>query len=291
MAQPLAQSFQEGDTMHTFQRLLCICALLLVPCVNAHAAQFAGVADKKGADLAAVVKDVERADVIFIGEIHYNSQHHKAQLDVIRSLQAKKIPIAIGLEMFTPEDQQRLDDWTGGKLDEESFLPIFSRNWSYGWQLYRDLFMFARDNHIPLIALNIPKPLIAKVMDQGATALQASELPPDISWSLNAAQAEYMKIVSRQVFGDTPPARFVARLNAAQALRNSGMAWNIANYRQKHESTKIVVLAGTWHAVKNGVPERLASYGKFKYAVILPELVELNLDNATSKEADYLIMR
>jgi len=51
------------------------------------------------------------------------------------------------------------------------------------------------------------------------------------------------------------------------------------------------VLAGTWHAAKHGVPDRLAAYGKLTYKVILPELTELSLENATVKEADYLIMR
>jgi len=277
--------------MHTLHRSLIIFMLLLVPCINAHAARFAAIGDKKAADLAEVVKDVERADVIFIGEIHYNEKHHTAQLDIIRSLHAKKLPLAIGLEMFTPEDQQQLDDWTAGKLAEESFLPIFSRNWTYGWQLYRDLFIFARDNHIPLIALNIPKAVIAKVMTDGPPALQESEIPPKISWSLNEAQTDYMKIISRQVFGDTPPEKLVARLSTAQALRNSGMAWNIAKYRQKHAAAKVVVLAGTWHAVKNGVPELLSAYGKFTCKVILPELTELTLENATVSEADYLIMK
>jgi uncharacterized iron-regulated protein len=69
------------------------------------------------------------------------------------------------------------------------------------------------------------------------------------------------------------------------------MAWNIAKYRQKHPADTVVVLAGTWHAVKNGVPELLSTYGKFTSKVILPELAELNLENAAVSEADYLIMR
>src|SRR5512146_459059 len=133
--------------MHSFHRSIIMFMLLIVPYVNAHAAQFVGVSDKKAADLAEVVKNVEGADIIFIGETHDNAQHHQAQLDIVRTLHAKKIPMAIGLEMFTPEDQQKLDDWIEGKLDEERFIPVYSRNCSYGWPLYRNLFIFARDNH------------------------------------------------------------------------------------------------------------------------------------------------
>lgn len=194
-----------------FRRPIVISVLLLVLCINAHGAQFAGVSDKQAADLAEVVRNVVEADVIFIGEIHYNEQHHKAQLDIIRSLHGKKLPIAIGLEMFTTDDQQALDDWSSGKLSEEIFLPIYLRTWSYEWQLYRDLFIFAREHRIPLIALNIPKAVMAKVMAEGPSALQESEIPPKISWTLNAAQAEYMRIIARQVFGSTPPESMIAR--------------------------------------------------------------------------------
>ena len=277
--------------MRYFHRSILIFILLTIPYINSHAAQFVGVSDKKTVNLAEVVKNVEGADVIFIGETHDNVQHHQAQLDIIRSLHAKKFAIAIGLEMFTTEDQQQLDDWTAGKLDEERFIPIYSRNWSYGWQMNRNLFIFARDNHIPLIALNIPKAVISKLMAKGSSALRENEVPPKISWSLNESQAAYMRIITKQAFGNTPPDKLLARLCEAQALRNIGMAWNVAMYKNKHESDKVVVLAGTWHAVKNGVPELLSVYGKLTYKVILPELPEFNQENATVREADYLIMR
>jgi len=277
--------------MHALHRLTLMFMLLLLPCGAAHGARFAAIGEKKVVDLADVMKNVERSDVIFIGEIHYNQQHHAAQLDIIRTLHGKKIPVAIGLEMFTPEDQERLDDWSAGKLDEETFRPVYARNWSYGWDLYRDIFIFARDNKIPLIALNIPKTVISKVMAQGPSSLQENEIPPKISWSLNASQADYMRTIARQVFGNNPPEKYLARLSEAQALRNSGMAWNIARFKQKHAADRVVVLAGIWHAVKHGVPELLEKHGKFTYKVIVPELAEFNLENATVREADYLIMR
>ena len=68
------------------------------------------------------------------------------------------------------------------------------------------------------------------------------------------------------------------------------MAWTVAKYKQKREADKVVVLAGMWHAVKSGIPERLSTYEKLTYKVILPELREFNLESATVKETDYLIM-
>lgn len=273
--------------------LLSITAFMLLhgQFSNADAAQFSRISDKKGAELPEVVAELRRSDIIFIGEIHYNTLHHKAQLDILRALHSKKENLAIGLEMFTPEDQDKLDQWTSGKLTEENFQPIYSRNWSYDWKLYRDLFIFARDNHIPMVALNTPKQVISRLMANGPSSLKESEIPPKISWQLNESQADYIKIISHQVLGAAPPEKYVARLSEAQALRNSGMAWIVASYREKHPDAKVVVLAGTWHAVKNGVPELLSTYGRLTFRVILPELAELNLDNASTKDADFLIMK
>ena len=71
---------------------------------------------------------------------------------------------------------------------------------------------------------------------------------------MNEDRVANMRTIARQVFGITPPEKLVERLCAAQAFWISGMAWNVVDYRKKHDSDKVVVLAGTLHAVKNGVP-------------------------------------
>jgi len=71
-------------------------------------------------------------------------------------------------------------------------------------------------------------------------------------------------------------------------VRNSGMATIIANDLKAHPGRKLVALAGTWHAVKHGIPERLTGISSM---VIIPEIAELGRRNATSAIADYLIER
>jgi uncharacterized iron-regulated protein len=276
--------------MHPFRCLpltLFFAALLSMP---AYGTSFVRLADKTPILFEGVATDVAAADVVFIGEIHDNAAHHKVQLDLIRSLHAGKPPIAVGLEMFTRDDQQALDDWVTGKLDEEAFRAVCARSWSYGWPLYRDILMFARENRIPLIALNIPKQTMSAFMAQGRAALPASETPPHVSFVLNDSQTAYLRATARQAFGSTPPEKLLARLCEAQALRNHGMAWHIAEYRKRRPGDTVVVLAGMWHAVKNGVPELLAEYGNLTYRVLVPELPEFKLERATDREADYMLL-
>lgn len=281
--------------MNIRYRLLVMIMFLMGLYVDAYAAQqFLKVSDKKAVDFMQLIADVEISDLIFIGDIHDEKKQHENQLNIIRTLYAKKIPVAIGLEMFASDNQRQLDDWIGGKLDEQDFKLIYSENWSYDWMLYRDIFIFARDNHIPMIALNISKPIILKVVARGSSALNDNdkkEIPSHISWTLNPPQTEYLKRIFTQVFGHNPKQLSFTNFCAAQALRNNGMAWNISKYRKKYPMNKIVVITGTWHAVKSGVPEQLQHYDSLSYKVILPELPEFNLQNATSYEADYIMLK
>lgn len=281
--------------MHTSCRLIIIIMILLGSYLNVYAApQFLKVSDKQTVELSQLIADTKASDVLFIGETHDDKKQHENQLDIIRALFAKKVPVAIGLEMFASDNQRQLDDWMGGKVDEQDFKLIYARNWSYDWMLYREIFIFARDNHIPMIALNIPKPIVSKVVSQGASALgdnDKKEIAPHISWTLNTPQTEYLKRIYMQVFGNKPVRISFQNFCEAQALRNNGMAWSISKYKAKYPKNELVVITGTWHAIKNGVPEQLIQYGNLSYNVILPELREFNLQNATSDAADYFMLK
>lgn len=252
------------------------------------------VSDNTPVEFGKVVTDLERADAIFVGDTHDDKDLHGKQLEIIRALYAKDPHLAIGLEMFTTESQAKLDQWTAGKLEEKDFVEVYSQNWSYDWGLYRDIFIFARDKRIPIIALNMPKPLIAKVVRHGAQGLSEEdkkELPPGDVWTLNPRQADYLKRIRQQVFGNRPAPAHMTNFDQAQALRNHSMAYNVMKFREKSPQSKVVVVAGVWHAIKNGAPDSLKDYGKCSYKVILPDLREFSWMKPTAEDVDYLIPR
>lgn len=252
------------------------------------------VSDQKQVALSQCLEDLDRSDVIFMGDTHDDRQLHDDQLEMIRGLYGKHPKLAIALEMFTIEGQQDLDSWVKGGMGEEAFQKIYAKNWSYPWPLYRELFLFARDNHIPMIALNVPKPIISKVVRQGHQALNEEDkkaLPPKVSWELNPAQAEYLKRIRTQLFGNRQTPFPATHFAEAQALRNDTMAWNIYKYASRTADAKVVVIAGTWHAIRNGSPESLRLYGIAKSKIVLPDLVEFSGQLPTPEEADYLILK
>jgi uncharacterized iron-regulated protein len=279
--------------MHTLLRLV----LIFVCCTALPANAFAGgvitrMSDRKAISFSQMMTDTEGSDVIFVAETHDNNKHHDIQLDVIRSLWAKKIPLAIGLEMFQSDNQSQLDDWIEGRITEQSFKAVYARNWSYDWSLYREIFIFARDNRIPMIALNIPKEIVFKVARQGFASLTPEErknLPSGITCDLNRPQTEFLKRTFQEVFKHEANGKVFTYFCEAQAVRNSSMAMIIANNQKRYPGRKLVALTGTWHAVKHGVPERLADINGPGFKVILPEIPELGIRNATSAITDYVI--
>ena len=270
-------------------RCLAMCAMIVavLPANISAAAQIIRMSDRKPVGFAQMMEEIKGSKVILVGETHDEKWHHDVQLDIIRELHGKGIPLAIGLEMFPAEGQVQLDKWTNGKMIELSFKWIYARYWAEEWSLYRDIFIFARDNHIPMIALNVSKQAMDKVMRQGFAALRPEDkksLPPDVSCVLDTPYTEFLRKVYERHVGNE---RAFTYFCEAQTLYNSGMAWNIARYLKINPEKVVVTLTGAWHAVKNGIPEQLERYTAVSYKVIIPELPGFRAENASPLDADF----
>jgi uncharacterized iron-regulated protein len=271
--------------------------LILAWCAALPANALAGgvitrLSDRQPVGFSQMMADAGGSDVIFVAEVHDNEKDHGLELDAIRSLWAKKTPMAIGVEMFQADNQKQLDEWTEGVLTEESFKSIYTRNWSFDWSLYRDIFIFARNNRIPMIALNVPKEIASKVARHGFASLTPNErrnLPAEVTCDLNNPQTEFLKKTFQDVFRHEENGKIFTYFCEAQAMRNNVMALLIADDLKRHPGRKLVALIGIWHAVKSGIPESLTSISNVSYKVIIPEIPELHPSKATSAIADYLI--
>ena len=275
-------------------RALFLLALCLLCAVETCAGAFiTRMSDKHLVSLAQLVSDASHSDLVLIGEAHDNVTNHEIQLSLIQALFAKKVPLAIGLEMIQSDSQQQLDLWTDGLMSEKDFKAVYARNWSQDWALYRAIFLFARDNQIPMVALNIPKELVSKVSHSGFDSLTPEErkdLPQGTTCDLNNPHTALLKRSFQEVFKHAANGGVFTYFCEAQTLRNSGMAMNVERFVKKHPGRKVVALAGIWHAVKNAIPEQLERKGsKLTNTVILPELPELNTKSADSDLVDYMI--
>ena len=250
------------------------------------------MSDRQNVTLAQLSAAAGSSDLILMGESHDDKYHHELQLDLIRSLAADRRPLAIGLEMMQADYQAQLDEWTSGRISEAVMQAVFERNWS-DWHMYREIFIFARDNRIPMVALNVPSHIVKKVSLHGFSSLTPEEqgsLPEGTSCDLKNPQVTVLRKAFQAVENHGHNGKMFSNFCEAQTVRNSGMAVNMARYAEKQPGRKMVVLTGILHAVKYGIPDQLRRIGsKLSYTVILPETPYLNGGNSGASEADYLV--
>ena len=221
--------------------------------------------------LEAVIPRIQERRVVFVGESHDRYGHHLAQLEVIRRLHGISPDLAIGLEQFQQPFQEHLDDYVAGEIDEGEMLQrteYFSR-WRYDYRLYRPILQFAREQRIPLVALNVPKELtraVGKLGFDGLDEAMRAQLPADVGEADHAYRARL-----RGVFHMHPDAgeRNFDHFVEAQLLWDEGMAERAAAYLNEHPQRRLVVLAGSGHIAHPGaIPDRLARRGLFETAVL-----------------------
>lgn len=207
-----------------------------------------------------LIERIAETDVVFVGETHDNYADHLNQLAIIQGLHERDRPLAIGMEFFQQPFQSVLDAYIAGEASEAEMLKQteYFERWRFDYRLYRPILRYAKDEGIPLIALNVPKELTAKVGDQGLDGLSAEEraaLPAELDASDPAYRARVKAVFDQHPKG--PDADFEHFL-AVQLLWDEGMAERAADYLAARPGTQLVVLAGSGHIeFGQGIPKRL----------------------------------
>ncbi len=267
---------------------LLVSVLFATVCCSAHGRKVIKVGDGI-TTFKAMVGEISTARVIFVGELHDSLDDHRTQLDVIQMLHEKEIPIAIGLEMFTERDQDILDRWVSGKMTEGDFIPAFYENWGVGWGFYKDIFLFARDHAIPLIGLNVPRDISRKVSQNGFGSLAREELkklPPGITCDLDDKYKDFLR---RLVHVKGKSEDSFNNFCEAQVLWDQAMAFYLSRYLQNNKDRSVIVLSGSVHAWKYGIPRQLQRFISAPYKVILPDL-PADYSTLSKDDADYLVI-
>lgn len=276
-----------------FLKSACLIVLLLtvLPCLAASSTydRVLRVRDGKVISFTDMIEEVRKVSFVFVGEDHTNERHHSAQLDVIKALRERGVPSGIGLEMFRADNQRELDMWVGGKSELRRFIELYYENWRLPWDLYRDIFFYARENRISLIGLNVSEGISRKVSETGFQSLnreELSKLPPGISCSVDESYMEFIR-KAHEVHGRT--GKSFVYFCEAQMVWDKTMAWRLLEYKKKNPGRTVVVLSGTGHSWKPGIPAQIRmEEPKSTIAVILPGLPGRR-DSITVKYADYIL--
>ncbi len=233
---------------------------------------------------------LQPARLILVGEHHTDAAHHRAQLDVVRFLDGHSIPLAIGLEMFRKNQQEALDDWVSGKIEEKAFEAIYRDNWNFPWTLYRDIFVYAREHRIPMVGLNVSRGVTRQVAREGFTSLsddQRGELA-DVTCNVTPEYRDFI----RSAFGAHGHGNMnFTHFCEAQLVWDTAMAIYALDYLERHPERTMVLLAGSGHARKMGIPQQVEKRSTLHPIVLLPLTPEIFTPTTlTPADADYLVM-
>ncbi|GAB3869680.1 hypothetical protein GCM10028824_17100 [Hymenobacter segetis] len=124
------------------------------------------------ADYDQMLQELAQADVVLFGEQHNDALAHWLELQVAKDLQKLKKPgqLVVGMEMFERDVQPLVAQYAAGTLADTAFERQ-ARPWPNYATDYRPLLLFARENHLPVIGTNAPRPFAKTVAQRSLTAL------------------------------------------------------------------------------------------------------------------------
>lgn len=222
--------------------------------------------DGTTADIDAIVQQMAKADVIFLGELHDDSIGHQIEFEIFQRLAEKysgERKVVLSMEMFERDVQIVLDEYLGGLITENHFL-LSSRPWGNYKTDYRPLIEFARERSIPVIAANAPRRYVNMVSRGGRQTLerlspQAKEWLAPLPYR-PASEAYAAKF--RALMGESPESKMgLGNILDSQALWDATMAHSVARVLAREKKPLVVHVNGGFHTENRlGTVEQLLGY-------------------------------
>jgi len=201
------------------------------------------------------------ARIVYVGETHDNPASHRLELTVLRAM-ADRYPdgVALGMEMFTPDQQPVLDRWSRGELTEKEFIKQsrWHEQWRMDFEYYRPLLEFALQRRIPVIGLNAHKRLVNVATQNRLEELSEEDrlLLPEMNMDDPYHNAFITAIFGGHGHGDGGLDGF----RRVQNLWEESMAESIVRFLKspQEENRHMVVVAGGNHVRYGfGIPRRV----------------------------------
>jgi uncharacterized iron-regulated protein len=241
-----------------------------------------------GRPVADPVAGVRAGAVLLLGEAHDQAADHRWELQTIERVYQARPDMVLGLEMFPRASQAALDRWVAGGESEAAFLKEsrWAEVWGFPPELYMPIFRFARDHHVPMVALNVSRGLVHQVAQGGwdSVAADAREgvgrpAPPS-----DAYRAQLQDAMAGHGGPKMTPAR-LAHFIEAQTVWDRAMAEAIAAQRGR----TVVAIVGEGHVLfRDGVPHQLAAMGQHGAIVLVPQPDHCARPGAGAADAVYI---
>ena len=231
-----------------------------------------------------MMKELQKADFVFYGELHNNAIAHWLELEITRDLYEEKgHELVLGAEMFETDNQILIDELFSGLLTEKKFTED-CRLWKNYPTDYKPLLMFAKDKKIPFVATNIPRRYASLVASKGFEVLdslspEAKAFLPPLPIAFDPEVPCYKNMLSMMSEMDAP----AAGTKPAPAMPGA-MAAHSGQNTVKAQAIKDATMA---HFILKNIDEGFVflhingSYHSDNYEGVVWYLKEYNKRNAT----------
>lgn len=232
-----------------------------------------------------LIDQVSSKELIFIGEVHDNPEHHLIQVQILQALMECCGPISIAMEFFEKPQQSTLDRYLRGELDESDFLEEV--DWGSDYYFYRPLIRMAKEHGAAVLAINAPRKVVRKVARQGLKSLDEPErnkIAKEIDLGNEAHRNYVREAYERHTHGDLKKFDYFYE---AQCVWEDTMAESLAEYLKENE-TKLIAFTGNGHIINRfGIPDRTIERIPVSMLTIMP--LPLSEEVTIEKEtADYV---
>jgi uncharacterized iron-regulated protein len=217
---------------------------------------FALQASAAASDLSGFLETARGADIVILGEIHDNSEHHRNQAAIVAALQ----PAALVFEMFPQADEDMINALRDEGADRAALAGAL--DWSEsGWgdfDFYAEILEAAPEARV--FGAGQPVAEVRRATVEGAAGVFG---PDAAAYGLDVPlapedQADREARMAAAHCDALPPERLPG-LVEAQRFRDAGIADAALWARTMTGEGQVVVIAGSGHADRRrGVPAALA---------------------------------
>jgi uncharacterized iron-regulated protein len=198
-----------------------------------------------------LVGAVATADIVAIGEEHHQPDIQAFALRLLQALaQRRPQHLALAMEFLERDQQSTIDAYLGGVIDQLILQNRLGASEAF-MRDYFPLLHYARQQALPVIAMNIPRRIARQVAREGLEKTLQQLAPSDrkhVPVALSVVTPPYRSyflqaVAAHHQLQDERAEYFVQ----ASHLKDETMAESLALFLDTHPGFTIVALAGRFH--------------------------------------------
>jgi uncharacterized iron-regulated protein len=212
-----------------------------------------------GASARLVAARAESAEVVYLGELHDNPQHHAIQAGILEALLAAGVRPALAFEMVPETRQAALEAAVrsdAGPAEVDRQLGWSDQGWP-DFAMYWPLFELARKHRLPVVGTDLDPAVARRIGRDGLGA--AGPDPARLRSALRDDPVRDQAIARRlrAAHCDQITEDRATRMLEGWYARNVVIARRVSGGLER--ASQVVVIIGRGHQSPGGVPEQLGA--------------------------------